>query len=80
MPVMLLISLKTVPKTVSLTSAIDPRALRHANITLNVDWSGQMTLSGFFRVRSLSLDKSMKTCSPLASILTLTVHLRPQAA
>lgn len=39
----------TVPKGVSLSPAIDPRALRHANITLNVDWSGQMTLSGFFR-------------------------------
>ncbi|KAM0799909.1 heme peroxidase [Usnea florida] len=48
--------LDTVPKTVSLTSAIDPRALRHANITLNVNWSGQMTLSGFFRVRDLPID------------------------
>ena len=80
MPVILLITLKTVPKTVSLTSAIDPRALRHANITLNVDWSGQMTLSGFFRVRSWPLDRTLKTCSLLASISTLTVHLRPQAA
>lgn len=49
-----LMSFKTVPKGVSLTPAIDPRALKHANITLNVDWSGQMTLSGFFRVRNSS--------------------------
>ena len=80
MPVMMLITLQTVPKTVSLTSAIDPRALRHANITLNIDWSGQMTLSGFFRVRSLPSDIPIEACSPLASISTLTVHLHPQAA
>ena len=46
----LLIQLQTVPSGVSLTPAIDPRALGHANISLNVDWSGQMTLTGFFRV------------------------------
>ena len=45
-----LIPSKTVPSGVSLTPAIDPRALKHANVTLNVDWNGQMTLSGFFRV------------------------------
>ncbi|CAF9932560.1 hypothetical protein IMSHALPRED_008917 [Imshaugia aleurites] len=41
--------INTVPRGVSLTPAIDPRALKHANVTLNVDWSGHMTLSGFFR-------------------------------
>ncbi len=56
---------KTVPRGVSLTSAIDPRALKHANITLNVDWSGNMALSGFFRVRNFHPDKSMKPYSLL---------------
>ena len=56
---------KTVPRGVSLTPAIDPRALKHANVTLNVDWSGHMTLSGFFRVCFLLLEKSMNPFSPL---------------
>lgn len=61
---LLLISLKTVPSGVSLTPAIDPRALKHANVTLNVDWSGQMTLSGYFRVCSFFPDKFMIFYSP----------------
>lgn len=61
---LLLILLKTVPSEVSLTPAIDPRALKHVNITLNVDWSGQMSLSGFFRVCNLFPDKSMIFYSP----------------
>ena len=56
----MLIALKTVPNEVSLTPAIDPLALKHANITLNVDWSGQMTLSGFFRVCHLLSVLSVK--------------------
>ncbi len=61
---MLIIS-KTVPNGVSLTPAIDPRALKHANVTLNIDWSGQMTLSGFFRVRNFLPDKSTNKFLPL---------------
>ena len=54
-----LIHVKTVPRGVSLTPAIDPRTMKHANVTLNVDWSGQMVLTGFFRVRRFLPDKSM---------------------
>lgn len=73
-----LIPSKTVPRGVSLTPAIDPRALKHANITLNIDWSGQMTLSGFFRVRSfLPVHDSILTA---ASISALPDHLQPPKA
>ena len=41
--------LDTVPRGVSLTPALDPTGVKHANISLNVDWHGSMTLSGFFR-------------------------------
>ena len=73
----MLIPLKTVPKGVSLTPAIDPRALKHANITLNVDWSGQMTLSGFFRVCHPSSVKFPEIILTLASISRLPDHLQP---
>ena len=41
--------LNTVPRGVELTPPLDPTGVKHANISLNVDWTGQMTLSGFFR-------------------------------
>ncbi len=39
----------TVPKGVTLTPPIDPSSVTYSNISLNVDWSGNMTLSGFLR-------------------------------
>jgi hypothetical protein len=41
---------KTVPSEVTLTPVLDPGNVKHADITLNVDWSGKLTLAGFFRV------------------------------
>lgn len=73
----MLIPFETVPGGVSLTPAIDPRALKHANVTLNVDWSGQMTLSGFFRV-CISL---RRLCEPIlinASTSTWPDRLQPR--
>ena len=39
----------TVPKGVTLTPLIDPSTVKYANISLNIDWTGKMTLSGFLR-------------------------------
>ena len=39
----------TVPRGVTLTPPIDPANVKYANLSLNVDWSGQMTLSGYLR-------------------------------
>lgn len=39
----------TVPKGVTLTPLIDPEGVKYANLTLNVAWSGELTLSGFLR-------------------------------
>ena len=39
----------TVPRGVKLTPAIDPNKLTYANLTLNVDWTGKLTLAGFIR-------------------------------
>ncbi|ERF76415.1 hypothetical protein EPUS_06973 [Endocarpon pusillum Z07020] len=39
----------TVPKGVKLTPPIDPGSVKYSNLSLNVDWSGKMTLSGFLR-------------------------------
>jgi len=44
----------TVPKGVTLTPLIDPNGLGYANLSLNVDWSGKMTLSGFMRYIEVS--------------------------
>ena len=41
--------LDTVPSGVTLTPTINPNTVQHANLSLNVDWSGKMTLSGFLR-------------------------------
>ena len=39
----------TVPKGVTLTPLINPEGVKYANLTLNVGWSGELTLSGFLR-------------------------------
>ncbi|KAF7512824.1 hypothetical protein GJ744_011927 [Endocarpon pusillum] len=39
----------TVPKGVKLTPPIDPGSVKYSNLSLDVDWSGKMTLSGFLR-------------------------------
>ena len=39
----------TVPNGVTLTPLIDPNSVKYANLSLNVDWIGKMTLSGFLR-------------------------------
>lgn len=41
--------LDTVPRGVTLTPPIDPGSLKYSNLSLNVDWSGKLTLSGFLR-------------------------------
>ena len=41
--------INTVPKGVTLTPPIDPSNLKYSNISLNIDWSGKMTLSAFLR-------------------------------
>ncbi|MCJ1356571.1 MAG: hypothetical protein MMC33_006566 [Icmadophila ericetorum] len=38
-----------VPRSVTLTPIIDPANLKYGNLSLNVAWSGEMTLSGYFR-------------------------------
>jgi hypothetical protein len=57
----------TVPKGVTLTPPIDPGSLKYSNISLNVDWSGRMTLSGFLR----SIEAAGSASAP--SSLTITV-------
>ena len=47
--------LETVPQGVTLTAAVDPTSttnVRPYNIALNIDWQGDMTLTGNFRVRT----------------------------
>ena len=47
--------LETVPQGVTLTAAVDPTSstnVRPYNIALNIDWKGDMTLTGNFRVRT----------------------------
>lgn len=46
--------LDTVPKEVTLTPLIDPSGIKYADISLNIDWSGNMTLSGFMRYIEVS--------------------------
>ena len=41
--------LDTVPKHVTLTPVLDPYTVAYSNLTLNVDWCGEMTLAGFLR-------------------------------
>ena len=41
--------LNTVPRGVTLTPVLDPRELKYHNLTLNVDWSGKLTLGGYIR-------------------------------
>lgn len=48
----ILILRKVVTKGVELTPVLDPALLKHYNISLNIDWSGTMSLSGFFKVSS----------------------------
>ena len=49
-----LIGLQTVPAGVELTPAIEPFEYKPINISLNIDWKGDETLSGFIRVCSPS--------------------------
>ena len=47
--------IETIPGGVSLTTAVDPTSttnLRPYDISLNVNWQGSMTLTGYFRVRT----------------------------
>lgn len=47
--------IETVPLQVTFTTAVDPTSttnLRPYNIALDVDWAGDMTLTGYFRVRT----------------------------
>lgn len=47
--------IETVPGQVILTTAVDPTSttnLKPYGIALNVNWSGNMTLTGYFRVRN----------------------------
>lgn len=47
--------IETVPGNVRLTAAVDPTSttnLKPYGITLNVDWTGNMTIAGYFRVRT----------------------------
>ncbi|KAL2042394.1 hypothetical protein N7G274_004885 [Stereocaulon virgatum] len=39
----------TVPSEVILTPVLDSENVKHVEITLNVDWSGKLTLAGFIR-------------------------------
>lgn len=57
----------TVPKGVTLTPPIDPASLKYSNVSLNVDWSGTMTLSGFLRYIEVTASDSAP------SSLTITV-------
>ena len=48
--------IETVPGGVSLTSAVDPTStsnLKPYGVTLNVNWKGNMTLAGHFRVSTI---------------------------
>lgn len=48
--------IETIPQGVTLTTAVDPTSttnLRPYGIALNVNWKGNMTLTGYFRVRAL---------------------------
>lgn len=55
----------TVPKGVTLTPLIHPGIVKYANLSLNVDWSGKMTLSGFLRY--------IEAAGPAPDSLTVTV-------
>ena len=57
----------TVPTGVTLTSVIDPAQIKSANVTLNVDWSGKLRLSGFLRY----IETASSTSAPAS--LTLVV-------
>ena len=39
----------TVPQGVTLTPLLDPSKMKFGNVSLNVDWTGDLTLSGFLR-------------------------------
>lgn len=45
---------QTVPKGVKLTPVIKPQHVRLINITLDVNWDGEMTLGGYVRVSNLT--------------------------
>lgn len=49
-----LISVQTVPKDVELTPIIKPQHVRLINITLDINWDGEMTLGGYVRVSNLT--------------------------
>ena len=52
--------IETIPGGVSLTTAVDPTSttnLRPYDISLNVNWQGSMTLTGYFRVRTFHAQK-----------------------
>ena len=54
--------IETVPGGVTLTSAVDPTSssnLKPYSITLNVNWKGNMTIAGYFRVRTPSVHDHM---------------------
>ena len=59
--------INTVPNGVTLTPLIDPSNVKYANISLNVDWSGKMTLSGFLRYIEAA------GSAPAPATLTVTV-------
>ncbi len=48
--------IETIPGGVTLTAAVDPTSttnLRPYGVSLNINWKGAMTLSGYFRVRTI---------------------------
>ena len=57
----------TVPNGVTLTPIIDPGNVKYSNISLNIDWSGHMTLSGFLRY----IEAAGSALAPIS--LTVTV-------
>ena len=59
--------LDTVPKGVTLTPPIDPGSVKYSNLSLNVDWTGKATLSGFLRYIEVAGSASAPTS------LTVTV-------
>ena len=62
----------TVPNGVTLTPVIHPGNVKYSNISLNVDWSGKMTLSGFLRY----IEAAGSTSAPRS--LTVTIIDRNQ--
>jgi Peroxidase len=57
----------TVPKGVTLTPLLDPSNVKYSNLSLNVDWSGKMTLSGFLRY----IEAAGSASAPISLTITL---------